>query len=108
MVCLSNLGSFICLQNLFDETVQAIRNFPLTQQVSECPFCSQLIAASYKYECVFVWKYCLQPLAYMFWQIPSTPFHMPFCSCHTNLRLPRLGYNIFTFAHTRKHLGVFS
>lgn len=36
---------------------------PLTQQVSECPYCSRMAAATQTYECVLVWKYCRQPLA---------------------------------------------
>lgn len=36
---------------------------PLTRQVSECPYCSRMAAATQTYECVLVWKYCRQPLA---------------------------------------------
>lgn len=68
--CLSNLGGSVSCQNLFGgggecRLYDFISSYPppLTQQVSECPYCSRMAAATQTYECVLVWKYCRQPLA---------------------------------------------
>lgn len=68
---ISILLFLLCGKTSFGGTVQAVRNFHLTQQVSECPFCSQLITVSYIYECVFVWNILSTACSIHAWQIPK-------------------------------------
>lgn len=54
-----------------------------------------------RYDCVFVETLSVASSMHI-WQIPSSPVPMSLCGRHTNLGLPKLGYDTFIKAHAGK------